>query len=369
MNTFRFLKIVLLISVLLVSMWRCGTPSEDAVVVQLRMPKITNQSQTLIDFYSNSGDYINAPESPFLIKADEVEAYKSNYLLIDIRYHEDYVAGHIEGAINIDRENLISFLKSFNRFQYEKIIIIDNTGQGASYVVSILRAIGYGNAYALKFGMSIWNPKFKSIWTENIGDKYKEYLIKAETSKGKPTQYPVINTKGNTLSEILEIRAQQEINHNYSVTIESLIENISNYYIVNYWPKAVYDEVHLKGAICYEPKTSMKSSADLNTLPTNKKILIYCYTGQSSSAVAAYLRILGYDAYSLRYGFNSFGHKEALANGWNGFVAAEEVHNFSYIEGEHPSKIKEAKSNKIVHPDLDFKHRDVVQPDPKLVCD
>lgn len=369
MNIKGLLKIGLLITVVNISMWRCTAPTNEISRVELQMPKIQDQTTTLLSFFEKSGDYINSPESPFLIKADDVDENKDNYLLLDIRYHEDYVAGHIEGALNIDRENIISFLKTFNSLQYEKIVIIDNTGQGAAYVVSILRALGYGNAYAMKFGMSVWNPKFESGWTGQIGNRYSEYTTDKNTPKAPVGKFPIIKTKGKTISEILEIRAQEEINFNYSVTIESLISNLDGYYIINYWPKARYDETHLKGAIWYNPKSSMKMSGELNTLPTNKKILVYCYTGQNSSAVTAYLRLLGYDAYSLRFGFNSFGNKEAISNGWSGFIASEEVHNFDFITGEKASKEEEAKSNKITYPDLNFKHREVVHPNPKTICD
>ncbi len=42
----------------------------------------------------------------------------------------------------------------------------------------------------------------------------------------------------------------------------------------------------------------------LQYLPTDKKIVIYCWTGQTSAQVAAYLRMLGYDAVSMYYGMN-----------------------------------------------------------------
>ena len=42
-------------------------------------------------------------------------------------------------------------------------------------------------------------------------------------------------------------------------------------------------------------------AADLKTLPTDKTIAVYCYTGQASSFMAAYLRLLGYDSKSLLY--------------------------------------------------------------------
>jgi rhodanese-related sulfurtransferase len=49
----------------------------------------------------------------------------------------------------------------------------------------------------------------------------------------------------------------------------------------------------------------MKLSADLKTLPTDETIVVYCYTGQTSAALAAYLRILGYDAVTLLFGTNA----------------------------------------------------------------
>jgi len=370
MKIYKYFKISLLISVLAIGFGACTSSDSNASKnVELRMPAINNQAGVLAKFFDKSGDYINSPQSPFLIRADEVMELKENYLLLDIRYHEDYVAGHVEGAINIDRENIISFLNSYNSFQYDKIIVIDNTGQGATYVTSILRAIGYGNAFAMKFGMTAWNPKFESNWTQKVGDRAKSLITKEETPKGPKVGCPSIITNGNSISEILMIRAQKEIDVNYSITISNLEKSLNDYYIINYWPKAKYDEAHLKGAIWYQPKKSMNIHQDLCTLPTDKKILVYCYTGQNSSAVVAYLRILGYDAYNLRFGTNSFMHKDAIANGWSGFIAKERVNNFPFILGPKPSKEKEAKANKVNNPNLNFKHRKVIQPNPDEVCD
>ena len=65
-----------------------------------------------------------------------------------------------------------------------------------------------------------------------------------------------------------------------------------------------YDWGHINGAIQYTPKTSLLLDADLKTLPTDKTIVVYCYTGQTSAHVASYLRVLGYDAYTLTFGMN-----------------------------------------------------------------
>ena len=352
-----------------ISFSSCSEESIGNKEASIVIPKIDNQSEAIVNFFSESGDYINGTHSPYLIGVDEVNENLDNYLLIDTRYHEDYVKGHIDGAINVDREKIIGFLKSINIYQYEKIIIIDNTGQGAAYVASILRAIGYGSVYPLKYGMSAWNKEFVSHWANNVGDKGASLITNEVVKKGKKGKLPKINTNGTTISEILEQRAKAEINYNFSITIDNLIPHMSDYYIINYWPKTAYEKAHLKGARWYQPKKSINVNTDLKTIPANKKVLVYCYTGQNSSAVVGYLRLLGYDAYSLRFGSNSFMHQAAVKNGWHGYIAKDKVHNFELVAGENPSKKKKAKANTIKNPDLNFKHREVVQPDPSEVCD
>ncbi len=337
--------------------------------VSIDIPKIENQSETIVNFFNANGDYINGTNSPYLISVDEVKENMDNYLLIDTRYHEDYVKGHIDGAINVDRERIIDFLKSLNIYQYEKIIIIDNTGQGAAYIASILRAIGYGSVYPMKYGMSSWNKAFASHWTDNLGNKGTSIITNEDFKKPKKGKLPKMNAKGSTISEILEQRAIAEINYNFSITIDNLIPHMDDYYIINYWPKSAYEKAHLIGARWYQPKKSININADLLTIPANKKILVYCYTGQHSSALVGYLRLLGYDAYSLRFGSNSFMHQASIANAWHGYIAKNKVNDYPLVLGSNPSKKKEAKANVIINPDLNFKHREVIQPDPSEVCD
>jgi len=63
----------------------------------------------------------------------------------------------------------------------------------------------------------------------------------------------------------------------------------------------------------FTPKASLSTTVDLDLLPTNETIVVYCYTGQTSAQVTAYLRMLGYDAKSLLYGFNGFAYESCPA--------------------------------------------------------
>ena len=74
---------------------------------------------------------------------------------------------------------------------------------------------------------------------------------------------------------------------------------------------------HIEGAMQYTPKVDIHSDEFLNTLPTDKTVVVYCYSGQTSANMAAYLRVLGYDAVSLVFGANGMIHDEMTAGKWS----------------------------------------------------
>ncbi|MCU0407940.1 MAG: rhodanese-like domain-containing protein, partial [Bacteroidales bacterium] len=115
-----------------------------------------------------------------------------------------------------------------------------------------------------------------------------------------------------------------------SITAATVFGNLSNYYIANYWTAAQYaDPGHIPGAIQYTPKESIKLAADLKTLPTNKPVVVYCFTGQTSAFLAAYLRLLGYDAKSLLYGGNAMIYDKMVGKSMTVFNASQ-IKGYTY---------------------------------------
>jgi len=45
-------------------------------------------------------------------------------------------------------------------------------------------------------------------------------------------------------------------------------------------------------------------------VPTDEKIAVYCFTGQTSAHMTALLRLLGYEAYSVTFGVNGFSYDQ-----------------------------------------------------------
>ncbi|MDX1284510.1 MAG: rhodanese-like domain-containing protein, partial [Draconibacterium sp.] len=92
-----------------------------------------------------------------------------------------------------------------------------------------------------------------------------------------------------------------------------------NYYINNYFSEAHYSGFgHIKSAVRVNPLLIN----DCSKLDPNAKVVTYCYTGQTSAVISAYLNVLGFDAYSLKFGINGmtttnpFWATGEVANHW-----------------------------------------------------
>jgi len=125
--------------------------------------EINAEARLLVDYLVESGDYVNSREFPSLIGADAtLEALSGKTLVIDMRKPEVFKKGHIKGAVNVEISGLTDYFASkIKPFEYDKIILACNSGQSSSYSTSLLRLMGYGNVYSLRWGMSGWSPKWK----------------------------------------------------------------------------------------------------------------------------------------------------------------------------------------------------------------
>jgi rhodanese-related sulfurtransferase len=71
-----------------------------------------------------------------------------------------------------------------------------------------------------------------------------------------------------------------------------------------------YGKAHIPDAIWMDSKT-LFTAENLAKLPTDQQVVVYCYSGQTSSQVVSALNSLGYDAYSMLYGFCSWNSDPA----------------------------------------------------------
>lgn len=66
-----------------------------------------------------------------------------NIVYIDLRALRDYQAGHIEGAINVSPEQIMSGMDSFNIPKDAHIVAYCYSGARSNTAINILRSQGY----------------------------------------------------------------------------------------------------------------------------------------------------------------------------------------------------------------------------------
>jgi len=294
-----------------------------------------NESEVLATYLESADsplhkDYVNT-DLPSIMAASEVKTLNetNQVYIIDVRSSADFATGHIKNAHNVAVADILTHIKGVNLTSYTKVAVVCYTGQTAGFAASLLRLMGYDKVFSMKWGMCSWNSFFASKWTSAIGsgNAYQSQFTATAANKNTAGELPVLSTGKTTGQEILEARVNALLTEGFtpaSVNTSTLFGNLTGYYIVNYWTAAQYaDPGHVPGAVQYTPKESIKLATDLKTLPTDKPIAVYCFTGQTSAFLTAYLRLLGYDAKSVLYGANSMIYDVMVTKNMSVFKASE----------------------------------------------
>ena len=300
----------------------CETEEEDPP------PVVIIESEVLAKYLESTEsplgkDYVNSGDMPSLITATALNndiITNADVYIIDIRGAAAYDTAHIEGAVNLAAGDVLDHIQITDLSAYTEISIVCYTGQTAAWLTSLLRLAGIDNVYSMKFGMCSWHDDFAGSWNSNIGNGGILDFDKVDVPKGAEGDLPNLSTGFETGADILEARLDAVLTEGFGAAAignSTVLDNKDDYYIVNYWPAAEYaDPGHIIGAMQYEPKTDIALDAALKTLPNDKTIVVYCYTGQNSANLAAYLRLVGYDAKSLKFGTNGMIYDQMTKSQW-----------------------------------------------------
>jgi hydroxyacylglutathione hydrolase len=168
---------------------------------------------------------------------------KDKVLIIDVRSPEEYKAGHVQHAINMNVDGFKDRISEIEDLKEFPIITICNSGKKSGQVADILV-----------------NAGFKDV-TNAEGVKDFQYdLVKYDDVRG--------------------------------AAFQKLIDENKDIVLVDVRPaKQVQEEGMIKGAINV-PFDAVE--ANLDKLPKDKTIALYCNTGTKSAEVAKQLEGLGY---------------------------------------------------------------------------
>lgn len=226
-------------------------------------------------------------------------------VIIDIRKPEDYAQGHLKGAWNIPYGPAVA--EALTKIPDDVPVYVNcYTGQTSSQTVALLNVAG-------KFATNIQSGWKNGISQTEGYEKYtdtEEVAIPDETYEVDPAVVEAITAyyKDASSNTIASFNFQPE-------ALNELVEAESeDYTILSVRQAEDYAKGHIAGAINIPFAKGMQ--AQFKEIPTDKPVVVYCYTGQTSSQTMAILRMLGYEAYSLAGGMGKEGGAGWLGGGY-----------------------------------------------------
>ncbi|MDX5371625.1 MAG: rhodanese-like domain-containing protein [Pseudomonadaceae bacterium] len=102
----------------------------------------------LVTELRKGGQSLSSRELTALVNADQA-------VVLDVRNHKDFSAGHIVDALNIPFDKLTSRIAELEKHKAKTIIVVDAMGQHAGSVARDLKKAGY-TAAKLAGGIASW---------------------------------------------------------------------------------------------------------------------------------------------------------------------------------------------------------------------
>ena len=283
---------------------------------------ITTDTINMLIYLESNGDIINSPStSSAFVNVQTLYSNLSNYVVLDIRDPQLFSDGHISGAINIQSSDLLTKVKSSG---LSNVVLVSQNGQSASYYGGLLRLDGLSNVYILEFGMAGWNSHFAAQWNNSNGNSPSgiQYFNNAFYNRGPYSSLPSVKLSGSgDIKSKIETRIQDLLSETfedeliidhlslltanpqdvfsssiYSASDSTFGDQYIAYYGEPFQPTSdVRPHIHPPHTVSYAYYHDFKSIYYLQTIPSNKIVVIYSYSGHQSAFAAAYLRLLGYN--------------------------------------------------------------------------
>jgi len=266
----------------------------------------------VVQYFENMPDHIYK-----IAQADFVEMVKAEepMTILDIRSAADYAEGHVKGAVNLPWGPAIS--DGLGQIPADQpVFVYCYTGQTAGQAVMTLNLAGF-DARSVNLG---WNLGISKVEGVDAVVSTDEAVLSGTTEINADVQ-TALNAYYKGLADVSETPYK-----NYKISEDNLKAMIDaddeSIQILSVRKAADYAKGHIAGAINIPFGKQMAS--DFDTLPMDKTIVVYCYTGQTTGQTTAALRVLGYDAVSLNGGM---GMAANAPSGWanKGYPVVSEV--------------------------------------------
>jgi len=218
--------------------------------------------------------------------------------ILDIRQPDVYNEGHIKGAINIPWGPALG--ENIEKLPVDKTIYVYcYTAQTANQTVAVLNFAGF-EAKSVRFGWNLGITRVNGY--EDVVETKPNYLDESVLTQLNPELKKAVVDYFAGLADV-----QNTMFKNYKISedvlnmlVESEDESIA---ILSVRQAKDYAAGHIPGALNIPWGKGMQEY--FSSLPEDKTIVVYCYTGQTAGQTVAGLRMLGYDAVSLNGGMGT----------------------------------------------------------------
>ncbi len=280
-------------------------------ITQTSTPAFTLMKDYMVANNLDISNILSSPDGVKFVAAPpetaDLSTFLAKYYIMDIRSATDFANGHIEGAKNVPFSNILTDATNAGS---KPILVVCYTGQTACYGTALLRLYGYSNTQALKWGMSGWNSSTAGPWNNNIGDPANGNANWTYSTAPANLVFssPTITSFSTDGAQILKERVELVVADGFKgVSAADILASPSQYFINNYFNATDYQTFgHVANAYRINPLL-LSDNSYLGLDPgANAKVATYCFTGQTSAVITACLRVLGYDAYSIKFGMNGF---------------------------------------------------------------
>ena len=169
--------------------------------------------------------------------------------------------------------------------------------------------------------MCSWNAATATSWPANVGNT----AVGNSNWTAAPGDIAGNIEFGDPSFETTAPNAEEILNERIELLLNGGMNKISNadvlaapgdFFINNFW--AADDVAHygnINGAYRIKPLTL--ANDEYKYLNPSATVVSYCWTGQTSSMVTAYLKVLGYNSKSLLFGTNGMIHENLESHKWS----------------------------------------------------
>lgn len=282
-----------------------SAPSEPSAPAEVNEFEIVLEAAA--GWVANSSDWNVKAANLFLLLNDDDKG--NDPKVVSIRGADDYAKGHIPGAVNLAFGNLVT---DATLTKDDKTVVYCYTGQSASQATAVLGTLGY-DVVNLLHGMCAWTKgPGVALKCFNPAAAQSDYAL--ETTPNLPDSgkaLPVLENTSATDSEAMLLAAAKTYTKPKFIAAKDVFmlinddDESNDPIIISNRSPDDYAKGHIPGAVNL-PIAKLFTKENLSRIPADKMVVVYCYTGHTAAQSTAMLNLLGYDAYSLKYGFCSW---------------------------------------------------------------